>query len=163
MEEIWVDLPGFAPGTYQVSNLGNFRNMKFGYERKLNPCTSHGYVVISLTKDGVQKVYKAHRLVWSAFNGPIPEGMQINHLNEVKTDNRLENLSLCTSLENNNWGTRNARISSTKSLPVKCTREFASLTEAARWLGKKGGESSIHHALNSSGSAYGYTWEYIKK
>lgn len=41
-----------------------------------------------------------HRAVWIAFNGPIPSGKEINHKNGVKSDNRLENLELCTRKEN---------------------------------------------------------------
>jgi hypothetical protein len=43
---------------------------------------------------------RAHRLVWESVNGPIPDGMQINHRNGIKTDNRLENLELATASEN---------------------------------------------------------------
>lgn len=42
----------------------------------------------------------AHRLVYEAFVGPIPEGMQINHKNGVKDDNRVENLEIATPSEN---------------------------------------------------------------
>lgn len=162
MEEIWKDIPGFAPGTYQVSNLGNFRNMKFGYERKLNPTTALGYKVITLTKDGKQKIYKAHRLVWEAFNGPIPEGIQVNHINEIKTDNRLENLNLMTPKENINWGTRTQRSTETRSTPVRCTKEFSSIAEAARWLGIPDSNISLC-CQGKIKSAGGFEWEYIKK
>lgn len=45
--------------------------------------------------------YFVHRLIWEAFNGEIPEGMQIDHINNDRTDNRLENLQLVTCSENN--------------------------------------------------------------
>ena len=63
-------------------------------------------------KEGDKDITKAeHLLVWEAFNGPVPEGMQVNHINEIKTDNRLENLNLMTPKENTNWGTCIARRS----------------------------------------------------
>ena len=46
---------------------------------------------------------------YEAFNGPIPEGMQVNHIDENTLNNNLENLNLMTPSENINWGTRNER------------------------------------------------------
>jgi len=63
---------------------------------------------VVLSVDNVQKICKVHRLVLEAFN-PV-EGMdqlQVNHLDEDKTNNRLENLCWVTCKENNNYGTRN--------------------------------------------------------
>lgn len=160
MKETWMPIEGFDD---EVSDLGNFRNFKFGYERKRKPTlNSLGYLVITLTKNGKQTVKRVNRVVWEAFNGPIPPGMQVNHINEDKTDNRLENLNLMTSKENNNWGTRTQKIAAALSVPIKCTKEFPSLQEAARWLGIDGAASGIHQAMNGGQSAYGFKWEYIK-
>lgn len=41
-----------------------------------------------------------HRIVWETFNGQIPDGLEIDHLNTIRTDNRLENLRVCTKSEN---------------------------------------------------------------
>lgn len=59
-----------------------------------------GYVL--LWRNGREtKVYvMAHRLIWERVNGPIPEGMQINHINGIKHDNRIANLELVTPSEN---------------------------------------------------------------
>lgn len=54
-----------------------------------------------------------HQWVYLTFIGEIPEGMQVNHINENKHDNRVENLNLMTSKQNNNWGTANARRAAT--------------------------------------------------
>lgn len=80
--EIWKDAPGF-PG-YQVSNAGRVRS----FERILDPDNVKGYYRVRLYRKGrVSRVY-IHRLVASAFV-PNPDGLpQINHKNEIKTDNR---------------------------------------------------------------------------
>lgn len=74
--------------------------------------SSCGYLQVaiknSVTKSRVCKF--VHTLVYSAFHGEITKGYQVNHINEIKTDNRIENLELLTPKENCNHGTRNIRI-----------------------------------------------------
>ena len=105
MKEIWKDIPDYPK--YQGSNIGRIRSVWFDKVRILKPCKrKSGYLYVSLHKDGRCKSISVHRLVWMAFNGTIPEGMEINHINEDKTDNRYpENLNLMTRKENANWGT----------------------------------------------------------
>lgn len=67
---------------------------KDGYKRVILKCI-----------DGKQRLFQYHRAIWYLAYGPIPEGYQVNHINEVKTDNRLCNLNLMTPKENTNWGT----------------------------------------------------------
>ena len=55
-----------------------------------------GYRVIRINN----KLYKAHRLIWILYNGEIPAGMQIDHINQIKDDNRIENLRLATRYQN---------------------------------------------------------------
>lgn len=60
-----------------------------------------GYVRYGLSMRGQKlRCISAHKLVWEAFNGSVPAGMQINHKNGVKADNRLVNLEVCTQSEN---------------------------------------------------------------
>jgi hypothetical protein len=59
-----------------------------------------GYVTYHLSKDGQSRDLRAHRLVWEAFNGSIRKGLEINHRNGIKTDNRLVNLETLTKSEN---------------------------------------------------------------
>lgn len=60
----------------------------------------HGYEGISRSLAPVGKSDRVHRIVWETFNGTIPEGYEIDHINSVRDDNRLENLQLLTPLEN---------------------------------------------------------------
>ena len=92
----------------------------YSYIRKkfLKPHTNkNGYQIVHLTdNNGNKKWYLLHRVVYETFSGEqIPECMQVNHRNEIKTDNRFfENLELVTPKQNCNFGTRNSRISKGK-------------------------------------------------
>lgn len=144
MEETWRDIPGYE-GKYQVSDYGRVKSL---LTDKILRGDSHRYTQVVLCKDGIKTHKLVHRLVWEAFKGHIPQGMQINHMNEIKTDNRLINLSLTTIKENCNWGTRNKRLSEVqlndkkKSKPVlqydlegRLIGVFESAHEAARRTG----------------------------
>ena len=107
--EYWRPISGYID-LYDVSNFGRVRSLKYGKIRILKLFKpKDGYLQVQLWKNHNYKNYKVHRLVYEAFNGPIPEGMQVNHINEDKTDNQLENLNLMTPKENCKWGTRNRR------------------------------------------------------
>jgi len=60
----------------------------------------HGYLKVKLSKDGKWKMRTIHSLVAEAFIGPRPYGLDINHKNGIKTDNRPENLEYCTTSQN---------------------------------------------------------------
>lgn len=114
--EIWKDIPEYE-GFYQASNMGRIKSLEridaLGHrlkEKILKPgINQYGYYQVVLCKQSVQKHYMVHRLVFETFNCQITEGLQVNHINEIKTDNRLENLNLMTCKENCNWGSRNER------------------------------------------------------
>lgn len=78
----------------------------------------NGYLQVNLWKNGVKETCTVHRLVYEAFNGVIPEGLQVNHINEIKTDNRIENLNLMTPKENCNHGSRVQRMARTRGKSV---------------------------------------------
>lgn len=105
--EKWKPVLGYQ-GLYEVSNLGRIKSLNYNHTGKshiLSPQAVMSYLQVGLWKNRKPKIFKIHRLVWEAFNGPIPEGMQVNHINEDKHDNRLDNLNLMTPKENVNWGT----------------------------------------------------------
>jgi len=94
--EIWKDLPGYE-GLYQVSSLG--RVYSLFYNRILKPFRNQkGYLRVDLR--GKKRTTKVvHRLVLEAFTGPQPK-LQVNHINGIKDDNRLENLEWVTNQQN---------------------------------------------------------------
>ena len=132
MEEIWKDIVHYE-GLYQVSNLGRVKSVerdkflpngtKNGHiaERIMpqfsnyNPKSGHGgYMWVSLWKFGKVKQEYVHRLVALAFI-PNPENKpQVNHKDEVKTNNAVDNLEWCDCRYNNMYGTKRARYSKTR-------------------------------------------------
>ena len=126
--EKWKDAPGF-PG-YQVSDAGRVKRSING--KMLRPVRySNGYCVVNLSGRRIG----VHRLVGLAFI-PNPAGLpQINHKNEIKTDNRAENLEWCTGKYNVNYGTGILRRSITRGKPVRCNETgeiFISCNDAGR-------------------------------
>lgn len=99
MEEIWKDIDGYE-GLYQVSNLGNVRSLNFGRKKeiqKLKPRkTRAGYLQVDLCGKGKTKTASVHRLVAGAFLDNIDNHPYINHKDENKENNNIENLEWCS-------------------------------------------------------------------
>ena len=94
---------------YTVDTNGDVWSYKRNNKRKLKKSNSKGYHVVTLCMDNVRKNFSVHRLVLCAFV-PNPDNKpQVNHINEVKTDNMIDNLEWTTSTENINHGTLTAR------------------------------------------------------
>ena len=110
--EVWKEY-----GSYEVSNVGNVK----GYHGKiLKPnLNRHGYLDIKLCENGNNKHMKVHRLVALCFLENPENKPQVDHINRIKTDNRVENLRWATRSENN----RNAGVHSTTKSGYKhiCT------------------------------------------
>ena len=104
--EVWKPVVGYE-GRYEVSSLGNARRLfrckinGIGYA-PLNPSPNRcGYVVLTLNKNGVIRNTRLHQCVLNAFIGPKPTDRHVcNHINEVKHDNRVENLEWVTHGQN---------------------------------------------------------------
>lgn len=94
------------PDLYRVSDHGDVERSGFRTNtsggRFLSPKTAKGgYRQVALWQGGKPHWRMVHRLVWEAFNERrIPVGMQVNHLNGISSDNRIENLEVCTASEN---------------------------------------------------------------
>ena len=180
MVEIWKPVLDYI-GLYEVSNLGRVRSLdrwikysngklRFfkGSILKLKK-DKYGYLKAHLCKNSCNKFFSVHRLVWEAFNGEIPEGYEINHINEDKTDNRYpENLNLMTRKENANWGTANQRRADKQSQAIlqltypegKFIKEWSSMAEAERKTGIS--HANISNCCNGKcKQANGFKW--VKK
>ena len=107
MEEIWKNIEEYP--NYQVSNMGRVKRLSTGYYRRtekiLKPqLQNNGYLHIKLSQKDKTKCILVHRLVAQVFI-PNPNNLpQVNHINEDKTDNRVENLEWCTQKYNINYG-----------------------------------------------------------
>ena len=177
--EEWKDIPEYE-GFYQASNLGRIKSLEridaLGHrlkEKILKPqINRYGYYLVQLYKQSIRKRYSVHRLVWIAFNGQIPEGYEINHLDERPVNNALSNLSLVTHKENLNYGTRNERVGKvlknrkdlSKSvmqydLQDNFVKEYASTYQAGRETGFD--NSNIAKCCKGKyKTAYNFKWRY---
>ena len=90
MDEIWVDINGYE-GKYQVSTLGRIKSLKKNLIMKPMVATN-GYLIACLWKNNEQKKFVIHRLVAQAFIPNPNNYKEINHIDEDKTNNRVENL-----------------------------------------------------------------------
>lgn len=146
MEEQWKAIKGYE-GYYEVSNLGRVRSLGNGLTHNksmtyLRGGNQDGYLIVILWKNGHGTNKRVHRLVAEAFI-PNPDNLpQINHKNEDKADNRVENLEWCSAKYNCNYGTRNARAGKGISRPLyaysedgSLVGEYSSLRDASEHLG----------------------------
>lgn len=178
--EIWKDIEGYE-GLYQISNFGRVKSLS-----RLNHCghkgskplrineyirkpqiTPKGYLNIKLSKDGVSTSYQIHRLVGQAFI-PNPNNLpQINHIDEVKTNNIVNNLEWCTNLQNARHGDVIERRGNSIKRPIlefNMIGEFVgkhdSSTNVA--VARGHGTNGIYRCCNGyQKTAYGSIWRYV--
>lgn len=96
---LWLDVPGYE-GRYQVSNEGAVRNAKHRSLKIVE--SSKGYQRVWLSTHGKLKCHPVHRLVAAAFLSNPTQLPEVNHINGIKTDNRVQNLEWCT-ISHNRW------------------------------------------------------------
>ena len=154
------------------------RIWSYSHKKWLKPMTrKDGYQQVGLyDNEGERKWYKLHRVVWESVTGePIPEGLDVNHINEIKTDNRFCNLNLMTRKENINWGSgieRRAKAilngKNSKSVGAfkngELVMTFPSIREADRNGFNKGCVSACcRNFFNREGNNVykGYSWKYL--
>ena len=173
--EIWKDIPGYE-GKYQVSSYGRVKSLNYMRTGKANILKpghgKSGYFSVTLSNNGSYKQKLVHRLVWEAFNGPIPEGYEVNHRDENPGNNRLDNLNLLTHTDNQNWGTRNIRcknamIAKGYAKPVEqysasgvFIRRYTSTYEASQMTGICQQNISAAVSKRRNIKPGGYIWRY---
>jgi len=106
MCEIYKDIPGFS--LYQINRSGNIKNKVTGHNIKPR-INKDGYYRVILYKNHKIKTMLVHRLVALTFIDNPNKLPYINHKNEVKTDNRVNNLEWCDAKYNSNYGTAISR------------------------------------------------------
>lgn len=119
MNETWKDVASYE-GLYQVSDLGHVRSLRHEKALILKPGSSgKGYLNVRLCRDGKVKALYIHRLVAEAFI-PNPLNLpQVNHKDEDKTNNAVNNLEWCTAEYNLTYGTRQTRTTKPKERITK--------------------------------------------
>jgi len=153
MEEVWKSVIGYE-GIYEISSIGNLKSLnrkikhrtKKGFAIKkeliLKSTNSNGYKLFILSKDGFSSSVSVHRLIAKAFIPNPKNKPQVNHINGIKTDNRVENLEWCTNSENVNHaintglivlrkgeGSRNFKLTDSIVLEIRRLYESGSFTQ----------------------------------
>ena len=169
-KEIWKDIiiEGFE-GLYQASNLGNIKSLQRTYwtsahgghyktdpERLLKPSlvgtfTKYKYVVFA--NNNYRKKFLVHRLIYEAFNGKIPEGYTIDHIDQNPLNNNIDNLQCITKQENirksNNHSTRPQKSYLVIDTETGQEQKFINAEDASKFLGV----SSAHVRTTARGKA----------
>lgn len=174
MEEIWKPIEGYG-NSYEASNYGNVKSLNYnktGKEQILKQFeNTGGYMQVFLGKGNEPLVSV---LIYETFIGPIPKGMQVNHIDENKRNNAVWNLNLMTAKENANWGTRNDRMLKARNKTSErwaekvveqytkdgqLVKEYKSVAEVVRV--NNFSQGNISNCCNGKlKSAYGYVWKY---
>ena len=128
MTELWKSIKEYE-GIYEVSNLGNVRNIKPRYKHinpsgLLNPVKLNtGYLNVSLiNKDKIRKEHRVHRLVAEAFISNIANKPQVNHIDNNRANNNVENLEWVTCRENLMHARKQGRLSVAQQKGGKASR-----------------------------------------
>lgn len=154
------DIKGYE-GLYAVTPEGevySYKSKKF-----LVPRIRNKYLCVTLCKNGKRKTYYIHRIVSEAYL-PNPENLpQVNHKDENKTNNCLQNLEWCSAKYNNNYGTHIEKISNSLKKPIlqydldgNLISEWLSATDVGREV-----KNSICNCLKGRAkTACGFIWKY---
>ena len=162
MDELWKSIDN----RYSISNLGRVKSNYANKERVLKPFINHdGYSMVDIRT--LDKTVSVHRLVALAFI-PNPDNLpEVNHKDENKQNNCVDNLEWCTTKYNCNYGTRNKKKAENCQKPIFSvdtngyTEYYISIKEASRKTGIN--TTSISKVLNQNSAnknAKGLLWFY---
>lgn len=163
MKEEWKKIEGWE---YEISNQGRVRTDRplirrnsieyTGLRFRKTSVSGNGYSVVTLcgqTGTGTKRTFNVHRLVWEAFVGDAPEGMEIDHINRNRSDNRLENLRLSTRQENKcNLSNRKNTLSGYKGVQEQCGKfvGYINKTGKRHYLGRYETAEAAAQAYNDA-------------
>lgn len=99
MIEKWMPIFAYQ-GRYEISNMGEIKSITSGGKILKTAINTRGYSSIGFYHNGKTKTHRIHKLVAEAFIGPCIPGFCVNHLNGIRTDNRVENLEYVSMREN---------------------------------------------------------------
>lgn len=170
MREEWKPIVGYED-RYEVSNYGRVRSLpvksrtKYFCGRVLVLMTDKlGYKIVNLSR----KTYKVHRLVAKAFIDNPNNYICVNHKDEDKSNNKVDNLEWCTHKYNSNYGTRTERIAKSVSKKIvqysldgKEIKVWDSITNAAKAFGVKP-TTICGCCAGRQKTSCGYLWGYQK-
>lgn len=164
--EVWMKIKGFD--NYEVSNLGVVRNANTGRIIKQRS-TKTGYKLVDLHDSCYVSTKYVHRLVAETFITNIDNFPQVNHKDENKQNNSVDNLEWCTASYNLSYNGRAKRVglhhreNSPTNKSIKCIdtgKVFRSVSEAARETNIN--RMSISYALSGKQKhAGGYSWAVV--
>ena len=162
-----IPLPDYKD-RYLVSNMGNVKSLRS--ESVFKTLSKRGYYVVDLFSKGRRKHFYVARLVALAFI-PNPENKPtVNHINEIKTDNRVENLEWATFKEQNVHGTRLQRAISKlisngrRILQMDMNDNVVACFDSLSTAAKVTGVAKPHICKCANGkekTAAGFKWRYI--
>ena len=131
----WKPVPQYE-GLYEISDAGMVRNCRTQRLLKVQKNCQTNYLQVFLWRNNKQKTASVHRILFEAFVAPLKPGEIVRHLNDVKADNRLENLAAGSHSDNRKDAARNG------SQPRGETTWCAKLTEEQAKRIKYQGENS---------------------
>ena len=151
------DIKGYE-GLYAITPEGEV----WSYKRKkflVLIADKKGYLRVNLCKDGKVKHYRIHRLVAEAYI-PNPDNLpQVNHKDENKANNCIQNLEWCDAKYNSNYGTRNEKFKK-PILRYDLNGNFIKEWPSATDVGKEANDNICKCLKGKQKSAYGYKWVY---
>lgn len=180
----WIPVKGYE-GLYEVSGiLGKVRSLNYRGHGRVKIMegnhTEKGYVRLILSKNGKTDTFREHRIVAEHFRPNPFNKPEVNHINEIKDDNRACNLEWVTHIDNCNHGTRNERVGKAQSklkkgvFNTKCSkpvlqytktgefvREWASTMECGRNGFNQG--AVCRCCLGEKPQYKGYIWKYKER